>query len=166
MPSEFTLKRSLEATFVNTKNGKYPNETDRVDLCCRSLHKCDAQKRIELSYTVESHTKHCECEHSFQKCLKNLNASLSNDIAFVHSINTTDCYAKDHPIIECAVLHAPPNNSKTATILQLMSPKERRSLSNRCLKYDLNKSQAQKLQIFGVPFNNHAISAFECKLSM
>lgn len=133
MPTEFTLKRLLEASFVDTKKGTISNETYRMDLCCRSLHKCDAYKRIEFNYIKESDIRHCECVHSFQRSLENMNTSLSNEFAFIHTINTAKCYAKDHPIIECITFE-----SKTGPIVELMSSVGRDFFPNRCLKYDLN----------------------------
>lgn len=146
LPTEFTLKKSFEATFVSVKDELYLNETDRVDLCCRSLHKCDAHKHIEFNYKNESNIRHCKCVYSFQNCLKNLNTSLSNELAFFHSVNTTRCYAKEYPIIKCITFDS-----------------HKKESTRRCLEYDLDQSQPQKLQIFDVPFNNHALSAFKCK---
>ncbi|XP_031622912.1 uncharacterized protein LOC116340509 [Contarinia nasturtii] len=107
-PTEFTLKRSFEATFEIVKKGGYLNESDRADLCCRSFHKCGAHKHIELNYTNEqANIRHCECEYSFKNCLENLNTSSSNVLGFIHSLNTEKCYAIDHPIIECISFDAP-----------------------------------------------------------
>lgn len=163
MPTEYTFRRLFEATFLNAKKGIYSNETDSVDLCCRSLHKCDAYKQIELNHTNALYIRHCECVHSFQKCLENLNTSLSNEFAFIYSINTTKCYAKDHPIIKCISFDAN-LELKADTIFEFINSAERALLLNRCLKYDLDQSLPQQLQIFDVPFNNHAMSTFECKL--
>lgn len=44
-PTEFTLKRSFEATFDSVKKGGYLIENDRVDFCCRLFHKCEAHKQ-------------------------------------------------------------------------------------------------------------------------
>lgn len=164
LPTEFTLKKSFEATFFNAKTHIHSSESDRVDLCCRSLHKCDAHKRILLNYTNESCVRNCECEYSFVKCLENLNSSLSNELAFVHSINTTKCYAKDYPIIKCKTFDAHQIESKISSHFKFLDSAERESLFNRCSKYDLDQSRPQQIQIFDVPFNNHAMSAIECKL--
>lgn len=80
LPTEFTLKRLFEDAFVSVKKGTYLNDSDHLDLCCRSLHKCEAHKHIELNYTIEAYVRHCECEYSFQTCLENLNSSLSIEL--------------------------------------------------------------------------------------
>lgn len=82
----------LEATFVITKWGMNLNEKDHVDICCRTFHKCDAHKRDDLNVTTELYVRHCDCIHSFQLCLQRANTSLSNEFAFMHSINSTRCY--------------------------------------------------------------------------
>lgn len=165
MPTEFSLKKSFEATFVNSKERIYLNGTNRVDLCCRTLHKCDAHKHIEFNYTNESNIRHCKCEFSFQKCLKNLNTSLSNELAFLHSVNTTKCYSKDHPIIKCMTFDSHKRESIPVQFIKSMDLPEHKSLFGRCLKYDLDQSKPQKLQLFDVPFNYYASYAFQCKLS-
>lgn len=158
MPTERSLKKSLDTTFVNSKKFIYTNGTDRVDLCCRSLHKCDAHKRSVLNYTNESYIRHCECVHSFENCLKNLNSSLSNKFAFLYAVNTSKCYAIDHPIIKCKKFDAQLNELKAAPLFKVMN-----SAFIRCIEYVIDQSQPKELQIFDVPFNSHAISAFKCK---
>lgn len=158
-PTEFTLKRSFEATFDSVKSGGYSNEIDRVDLCCRSFHKCEARKNIELNYTNEQvNIRHCECEYSFKNCLDNLNTSSSNVLGFIHSLNTEKCYVIDHPIIKCISFDALQIEPEIDLHLN-------KSIFNRCSKYDLDQSQPQLLQMFDVPFNEHATFAFKCKLS-
>lgn len=50
LPTEHSLKRSLEATLTNAIRGTHlENKIDQIDGCCRSLYKCDAYKRIELN---------------------------------------------------------------------------------------------------------------------
>ena len=83
LPNEFTLKESFEATFITVKKEAYLNESDHVDPCCRSFHKCEAHKHVELNYTREkAYIRLCECEYSFQICLENLNSSLANQLGF------------------------------------------------------------------------------------
>lgn len=134
------------------------DDKDYVDLCCRSLHKCDAYKRIELNQTTEWSFRHCECMHSFQICLKNLNTSLSNEVAFIHSINATKCYSKDHPIIKCIKFET--YSESNAQLFTFMNLTEREKYFRRCLKYELDESQPEHFQIFDMPFNNHANSSF------
>lgn len=94
LPTEHTLKQSLEATFLNVNRGAHFNGKDQIDSCCRSLHKCDAYQRIALNQTNDSlwDFRHCDCLYFFQICLDHVNTSLSNEVAFLHSINTTKCY--------------------------------------------------------------------------
>lgn len=159
LPTDRALKKSLEATLFSAKNEIYLNDVDRLDLCCRSLHKCDAYKNAELNHTNELYVRHCECVHTFRKCLKSLNTSLSNDIAFVHSINITKCYAKDHPIIECVVFESHPNSTD---FLSFMSRAERETFFKRCIRYQLDKSQPKKFQSFDLPSIFRELSDFAC----
>lgn len=130
---------------------------DDVDFCCRSLHKCDAYKHTELNkYTNEMYIRHCDCVHSFQICLKNLNTSLSNQLAFIHSINATKCYAQDYPAIECINHETYPD-----ALLRLVNSAERERFFNRCLNYDFDFSQLQKVQMFDVPFNNYTMTTVD-----
>lgn len=163
MPTEFTLKTSLNAKLVNANWGM--DEKDHVDLCCHSLHKCDAHKHIESNHTIDSYIRHCDCVNLFQKCLTNLNTSLSNELALIHSINTTKCYAKDHPIIKCKTFETYPE-SKAHPFTKLINSTERERFLNRCLKYDLDQSQPQKLQTFDIPLNEHAISIIDGEFSI
>lgn len=162
-----TWKRSFDAIFVNTKSGSELNGTERVDLCCRTFHKCDAFKRETTNHTFDitnkSYIRHCGCENSFKKCLSNLNTTLSNEIAFMHSLNSTKCYTRDHPIIKCNQTFNEHSELKSAPLLGLMNSTEREMFLKRCLKYDVDKSQPQQLQVFDVPFNIHAMSAFKCR---
>lgn len=158
LPTEFTLK------FVTVKKGTYLNDSDHLDLCCRSIHKCEAHKRIELNYTIDAYIRHCECEYSFQNCLENLNSSLSNELGFIHSLNTSKCYTIDYPIIKCVKFDPYRVESEVNLNLLFLDSDEHKSLFNRCLKYDLDQSQPKKIQMFDVPFNNKMF-AFKCKLS-
>lgn len=163
MPTEITLKTSLNAKFVDTNWGM--DEKDHVDLCCHSLHKCDAHKQIELNHTIDSYIRNCDCVNSFQKCLTNSNTSLSNELALIHSINTTKCYAKDHPIIKCKTFETYPE-SKTYPFNRLINSTERERFLNRCLKYDLDQSQPPKLQKFDMALNEHATPLIDGEFSI
>lgn len=77
------------------------------------------------------------CEYSFKNCLENLNTSSSNVLG--------------EPEIDL--------------YLQNLNAVKRKSIVNRCSKYDLDRGQPQLLQMFVVPFNDNASLAFECKLS-
>lgn len=158
LPTEDKLKKSLEAAFANAKKSIYLNGKDRVDLCCRSLHKCDAQKHVELNYTIES-IRHCKCEQSFKMCLENLNTSLSNNLIFIHSVNATKCYAKDHPIVKCVKIETYPESE--AQFFKFMNTNEHEGSFNRCLKYELDKSQPQKIQTFDLPFSSYKLPTID-----
>lgn len=156
-PTEFTYKKSFEATFDDVKSGEYFNESGRVDLCCRSFHKCEAYKHIQLNYTnEEANIRHCECEYIFKNCLEHLNTSSSNVLGFIHTLNTRKCYAIDHPIIKCTSFDAPQIEPEIDLHVQNLY---------RCENYELDQDQPQLLQMFDVPFNEHATFAFKCKLS-
>lgn len=159
LPTEHSLKRSLEATFTNAIKGIHlENEEDQIDGCCRSLYKCNAHKRIALNQTNNSLStyQHCDCIHFFQICLDKFNTSLANEVAFLHSINTTKCYTNDHPIIGCIKFESQPE-WKTP-FLRFVDQTERKRLLNRCSKYELDKNKSQQLQLRDVPFSYHGIS--------
>lgn len=135
------------------------NENNQMDGCCRSLHKCNAYKRIAMNQTndtIWSH-QHCDCVYFFKKCLNNLNTSLSNDVAFLHSINTAKCYTIDHPTIKCIKFESYPEWK--ASFLRFASQFERKRLFNRCSKYESDKNKPKQLQLRDVPFTYHAMSA-------
>lgn len=157
-----TLEKSLKATFVPANQNPNSNEEHQVDFCCRSLYKCDAHKRNELNQTTESHMKHCGCIHLFQICLKNLNTSLSNEVVFIHAINASKCYSKDHPINKCIQFETYADSN--VEWLRLIDSDERQKYFSRCVKYDLNTSLPQQLQTFDVPFNVYALSTSNGKL--
>lgn len=164
-PTEFTWKRSFEATFDNVKNGGFLYESDRIDSCCRSFHKCEAHKHIELkNITEQANIRHCECEYSFKNCLENLNTSSSNVLGFIHSLNAEKCYAIDHPIVKCISSDAPLMEPEIDLHFKDLNTVKRKSIFNRCSKYDLDQGQPQLLQMFDVPFNERAAFAFKCKL--
>lgn len=127
------------------------DEKDHVELCCRSLHKCDTFKHIELNYTNESNIRHCDCEYLFKTCLTNLNSSLSIELSNIHAINARKCYAKNYPIIKCAKLrvYSEPKN----LIFESMNLPERLEFSSRCEKYEMDQSQPQKIQMFDLLHN-------------
>lgn len=129
------------------------NDKDRLDSCCRSLHKCDASKNVELTYSNDRNIPHCECVHSFRSCLKNLNTSLSNELASIHSINITQCLALDYPMIKCAKFEE--YSISTDERLGSMSSTELNRFFDRCIKYELDENQPQKLQLFDIPFIYH-----------
>lgn len=135
---------------------------DRTDLCCRSLHKCDAHERVELNLTNVWPLWHCECVDSFYTCLNNLNTTISNEFVFIHSINTTKCFLNDHPIIKC-------NKFETYSDLQLFKLSnfdEREKYFKRCIKYELDQNRTEEMQIFDVTVNvNYATTRTSGKLS-
>lgn len=155
LPTERSLKNSLEAALLNANRRTHLDEEDQVDACCRSLRKCDAYKRITSNRTIDSFWKFqsCECIHLFRICLDNMNTSLSNQVAFWHSINTTNCYTNDHPIVQCIKWESYPE-SKTP-FLRFVSQAEREKFYNRCSKYELDGNRPKQLQIRDLPFNQH-----------
>lgn len=152
------MEKSLQATFVNAKKGTILDEKEHVDLCCRSLHKCDSYKHIELNQRIEWHIRDCECVHSFQTCLKSLNTSLSNEVAFIYSINATKCHSSDHPIIKCTSIKFETYAEPNVQFVRFMNSAEREKYFKRCVKYELDEIRPQQLQIFDVPFNEYAMS--------
>lgn len=159
LPTKHTLTKSLRTALFSARNDSSLNEENRLDLCCRSLYKCDAYKINELNGTIDrSSFLHCYCALSFRTCLKKLNTSLSSDLAFIHLINATKCYATDYPIVKCdkqeevtrsAIQHLRFLNSTLADIL-----------FNRCTKYEFDESQPKKLQVFDLPFIVPGTSTF------
>ncbi len=149
MPTAHNLRKSLRATLFSAKQDTHLDDRGRLDSCCRSLHKCDAYENIELNNN-DSNILQCECVHSFRICLKQLNTSLASDFAFIHSINTTKCYAKGHPIIKCVKLEAYVGSA--SQYLRLMDSTLSETFFKRCSKYEFDESQPQKLQIFDLPF--------------
>lgn len=81
------MKKSF-AAYITTKNENYSNEKDRVDLCCRHFHKCDAFQ------SIESNNRNCECARSLQQCLEDLNTSLSKEFLSIYSKTATECNEK------------------------------------------------------------------------
>lgn len=159
LPTEHSLKRSLQATFTSAiRRTHLENKIDQIDGCCRSLYKCDAHKRIALNQmnTAFSTYQHCDCIHFFQICLDKFNTSLANEVALLHSINTTKCYTNDHPIIECIKFQSHPE-WKTK-FLRFVDQTERKRLLNRCSKYELDKTKPQQLQLRDVPFSYYGMS--------
>lgn len=151
-PTRYTLRKSLIATFSSvTKNDSNWDDSDRLDFCCRSLHKCDAHKNVELDYSADKNIQHCECVHYFRICLKNLNTSLSSEVAFIHSINTTKCYAEYHPIVKCVKFEN--YLGQTADQYQeFFSFSYDVQFFNRCTKYEFDESQPRKMQLIDLPF--------------
>lgn len=153
MPGEESLRKSLIATFIYEKKGTHLNDSDRLDSCCRSFHKCDAFERIEFNSSNEQNMKHCECVHSFRTCLKKLNSILSNELSFLHSINTSKCYAIDNPIIKCIKTES--YSRSEIQFLLFINAIQRRTFVDRCSKYELDQSQQKKLQLFDLPLSSY-----------
>lgn len=127
-------EKAVQASFGHVTNNSDINGIERLDACCRLLHKCDAQKHVELREShIEWNVKHCECVHTFRMCLRNLNTAASNGLSFIHSLNATKCYAKDHPIAECVKIETffEPNG---AQFFQIMDSNERKRFFNRWTK--------------------------------
>lgn len=147
------MKKLLKANEVRNKRGMILNDTEKVDDCCRSLYKCNSYKEYELNQTFNWNVQHCDCINAFQMCLnENINTSLSNEIALLHSINVTKCFSKDYPIIICQRFQSIPNYVKLQ-FFDYMNFFEREIYFKRCAEYALDKSRPKELQIFDVLFN-------------
>lgn len=155
LPTEYALRKSLDATFINANKEIHLDEKYYVDSCCHSLHKCDAYKRIALNQTNDTlwNFQHCDCVYFFKICLYNLNTSLSNEVALLHSINTTKCYTNDHPIIQCIKFES--YTEWKIQFFRYVNQTERKRLFNRCSKYQLDKNKPHQLQLRDLPFNYH-----------
>lgn len=130
------------------------NEIDQIDLCCRSLYKCNAHKKSELNQVTPWGIRHCACVSSFQTCLKKLNTSLSNEVNFVHSINTTTCFAKDYPIVKCIKFEK--YSDTMEQLFEIIDSDNKEKYNKRCVKYELDQNREKELQIFDVPLNENA----------
>ncbi|XP_055315866.1 uncharacterized protein LOC129579678 [Sitodiplosis mosellana] len=155
LPTEHILKKTLDSTFVKSKSGAVLSEVNRIDLCCRSLYKCNAHKYNELNQTTawNSGIRHCECVNSFKICLKSLNTSLSNKFDFIHSINTTKCSSNDHPIIKCTAFEK--YSDKLLQLSKTINSNNREKYFKRCIKYESDQNREKQFQIFDMPFNEN-----------
>lgn len=154
MPNENILKQTLESTFVNSVR----DGTQRIDLCCRTLHKCDAQIKHTLNETIEVKYSNCDCAISFLTCLKNLNTDLSNELSLMFTINNTKCYSNDHPIVNC-VKYEEINN---INLMNFTKIDERENYFKRCSKYNVDPTQKKRLQFFDLPFNKSSGTYYTC----
>lgn len=132
-----------------------------MDGCCHSLLKCNIFKRftaldLKSSRMIHWSRQHCDCVYFFKICLDNLNTTLSNEVALLHSVNTTECYTNDHPIIKCKKFESYPEWK--APFLRFASQAERNRFINRCSKYELDKNKPKQVQLRDVPFNYHVMS--------
>lgn len=150
--NEDTWKKALQASFGYVTNNTDLNGNERLDACCRLIHKCDAQKQVELQQSnSEWNVKHCECVHTFRTCLRNLNTTASNELSFIHSLHATKCYAKDHPIVKCVKIET--FSEPHAQFFQIMDSNIRERFHYRCSNYELDKTQPQRIQLFDLQFS-------------
>lgn len=154
MPTEHTLKQTLQSTFANSKSDTVLDGKDRIDLCCRSLYKCDSQKHSELNQTTEWPYWHCDCVWSFKTCLNNLNTTVSNEFAFIHSINTTKCLSNDYPIVKCKKFE----EYTMSQLFEFDNSDDREKYLKRCIEYELDRNKKKELQIFDMPFKSKSIT--------
>lgn len=113
-PTVCTLKRALSASFKNAKRDQnHLNETELLDLCCRTLHKCDTQS-VQLQHTIERNFVYCECENLFRLCLKKLNTTASNKIVVFREKYSNLCRNGD--LHESNSQQLQFTNSKTSSI--------------------------------------------------
>lgn len=159
LPTDYQLKKTLDSTFVPSKSGTNLNEKDQIDLCCRSLYKCNAHKQNELNQTIAWNIRHCDCLHSYRICLKHLNTTISNKINFVYSLNTTKCYSNDHPIIKCIEFEKYPDTMS----FKMINHDEHEKYFKRCLKYAVDQNRKKELQIFDMPLNEYKMLTTEGK---
>lgn len=140
-PTAYTLKQTLQSTFVHLKMDAVLDEEEGIDLCCRFLYKCDAHKRIEMNQTNTNVFPfwQCDCVRSFQKCLNNVNTTLSNEFAFIHSINTTKCISNDYPIVKCKIFEK--YSDSVSHFIKLSNLNERQHYFTRCSAYELDQNR-------------------------
>lgn len=126
-----------------------------MDNCCRFVHKCDAKKRAELNLTTMSPLWNCECINSFYTCLDNVNTTTSNKFALIHSINTTECYQYDYPIIQCERFQEYSNIQTflSLALLKFYNSDQLEKYFKRCMIYKLDRNRGKILQNFDVPFS-------------
>lgn len=139
------------------------DEKFHVDLCCRSLFKCDAFKHVDMHLTNDWNFSHCECVNLFQTCLQNINTPLSDEVAHVHYMNATKCYAKNHPIIKCVKSEETCflNPQFNRPVLRFADSAERHRIFTRCTKYEFNEKKPQQLQLFDLSFKYYGTSTNE-----
>lgn len=109
---------------------------------------------------MEWNIRHCDCVRLFQICLKNLNSSLSNEVALLYSLNARECYSEDHPNTGCTQFEHISDEIKVQ-LSRFMKSSERETYFKRCVQYALDKSQPKRIQIIDAPFNDHAKSTVE-----
>lgn len=163
LPTAISLKKSLEASFIQKKNGTHLNEQENLDLCCRLLYKCDAYQKTELKYSFEWNIMHCECENKFRICLKNLNTSSSKQFAYIYSIHKKKCYANNYQIIKCVKFETfllPEIQFYNASLNRIV----RETFYNRCIEYEFDESKSKQLQLFDLPFSSDRILSFNGKI--
>lgn len=102
--------------------------------------------RFKFNQTNDWHIMNCDCEQSFEICLKNVNTALSNDVAYVQSINTTQCYSNDHPIIKCIKFET--YSESSVPLVQFLDQPQREKYLKRCVKYQLDENRSKELQFF------------------
>lgn len=95
---------------------------------------------------------HCECIRSFYTCLNNLNTTLSNEFAVIHSINTTKCISNDYPIVKCNKFEK--YTDSISQLFEIDNFNEGEEYFKRCVVYELDRNRKKELQIFDMPFNS------------
>lgn len=134
----------------------------QMDSCCRSNFKCDLQKKLSLNGTRGwQNIRHCECEHEFIECMKNVTSSIYEEQQSIHyfsrlySINTPKCYLRDYPIDECISFQYFFEPSAEYSV----SPYKNSVKSIRCLEYKLDKSKPKTTHLRDLPFNYIGLDA-------
>lgn len=120
------------------------------------------KKKLSLNGTRGwKNIRHCECEHKFIDCLKNVTSPNDAEqislqyFSRIYSINTPQCYLRDYPIDECISFQYYYEPSAEYSV----SPYKNSVKSIRCLEYKLDKSKPKTTHLRDLPFNYNGIDA-------
>lgn len=154
------MKISLKRLSEIYANQKELGPNTKLDSCCRSNYQC-AYWKFQHNETNNYDSWHCDCEYQFRRCLKQLDTSLSNELAFGRSLYIQQCVYYDYPIKQCELYEEflkPGENMQD-------EPKKRDIDSNRvrCLDYSLDENQPKIYQHFDMPFNYNGFTMDEIK---
>lgn len=109
---------------------------EEVDKCCRDHDHCDNIPAGESKYNLTNRdyftVLNCDCDHQFQKCLRDINSSMSNRIGRMYFTLRNHCYHDDSPIIKC-------------------DEYDDEIFLHRCIHYALDESQSKRYQWFDLP---------------
>ena len=119
-----------------------------MEECCKSLHRCDIQKRSELKNTlIEGNIRNCECEREFHTCFQTPKLFDLSGFEDKYSQFTPKCYSVDHPIMKCEEYQCYYHPSQTF----YQYPSKHLQDAVRCVKYKLDESKPKIPQTFQIP---------------